>query len=119
REPADVSASNSPTLMSMTATNAGIILGTAAYMSPEQAKGKNTDARSDIWAFGVVLYEMLTGHSAFTGETTLEILGSVLKSDPDWTALPEGTSPILRSLLRRCLQKDRNRRFRDAADVRI
>ena len=86
REP-DVGAdvSNSPT-MSAAATYAGVILGTAAYMSPEQAKGKTADARSDIWAFGVVLFEMLTGRPCFTGETAIEIMGGVLKAEPDWTA---------------------------------
>ena len=86
---AQTDVSQSPTMMSpATMTSAGVILGTAAYMAPEQARGKPADARSDIWAFGVILYEMLTGKSAFGGETMVEILGGVLKSDPDWTALP-------------------------------
>ena len=109
--------SQSPTLLS--GTVAGVIMGTAAYMSPEQAKGKKADTRSDIWAFGVVLYEMLTGTPAFEGETLVEILGGVMKAEPDWTALPPATPPAVRSVLRRCLQKDRDRRFRDIADVKI
>jgi eukaryotic-like serine/threonine-protein kinase len=99
------------------ATVEGVILGTPAYMSPEQAKGKTSDRRSDIWAFGVMLYEMLTGKSGFAGETTVETLSSVLKTDPDWTALPPNAA--VRSLLSRCLQKDRERRLRDIVDARL
>ena len=113
----EASASQSPTMVS--GTMPGMILGTAAYMSPEQAKGRAADTRSDIWAFGAVLYEMLAGKPAFTGDEILEILGSVLKSEPDWTALPQNTPPLIRSLLKRCLQKDRNRRMRDIADARF
>jgi hypothetical protein len=96
-----------------------MILGTAAYMSPEQAKGKETDRRTDIWAFGCLLYEMLTGKQSFSGETIVEVLGGVVKTEPDWTALPETTPVLIRSLLRRCLQKDRNRRVHYIEDVRI
>jgi eukaryotic-like serine/threonine-protein kinase len=110
--------SNSPTL-SRAATMQGVILGTAAYMSPEQARGKPVDKRTDIWAFGAVLYELLTGKQAFHGETTTEILAAVLRGEPDWQALPEATPPSIRTLLRRCLQKEVSRRVRDAADVRI
>jgi len=88
-------------------------------MSPEQAKGKSADKRSDIWAFGSVLYEMLTGRRGFAGETTVEVLSSVLKAEPDWTALPAATPPAVRSLVRRCLQKDPTRRLRDIADARF
>jgi len=109
--PSNTVLSHSPTL-SMAATNAGLILGTAAYMSPEQAKGKAADTQSDVWAFGVVLYEMLSGKPAFEGETIIEILGGVTKVAPAWNALPETTPPQIRSLLRRCLQKDRRRRLR-------
>ncbi len=109
--------SNSPTLM--TGTGRGVILGTAAYMSPEQARGKTVDRTSDIWAFGCVLYEMLTGTQPFTGETITDILAGIVKMDPDWTALPEGTPSIIRSLLRRTLQKDRNQRLRDIGDGKI
>jgi len=101
------------------ATQPGIIMGTAGYMSPEQAKGKPADSRSDIWAFGVVLYEMLTARRAFGGETTPEILGSVTRAEPDWSALPENTPPSVRTLLRRCLQKDPARRTHHIADVRL
>ena len=90
-----VNAMTSPTL-SMHATQAGIILGTAAYMSPEQAAGKPVDKRSDLWAFGVVLMEMLTGRPVFTGETVSHVLASVLKTDPDWTALPADTPAPIR-----------------------
>jgi serine/threonine protein kinase len=109
--------SNSPTLV--TAATSGVILGTAAYMSPEQAKGKEADRATDIWAFGSVLYEMLTGKQAFRGEVVTEILSEILKSEPEWSRLPTETPDDLHKLLRRCLQKDANRRFRDARDVRI
>jgi Tol biopolymer transport system component len=111
--------SQSPTLMSPAATGLGVILGTAGYMAPEQARGQTADARSDVWAFGVVLYEMLTGRTAFGGETTMDVLGGVVKADPDWAALPPTTPPSIRSLIRRCLQKDRSRRLRDIADARF
>ena len=110
--------SNSPTL-SMAATMHGVILGTAAYMSPEQAKGKAVDKRTDIWAFGCVLYELLTGKQAFGGEDITEILAAVVKSEPDWTALPANISPFIRVLLGRCLRKNRLQRLADAGSVRI
>lgn len=109
---------NSPTLSRM-ATEAGIILGTAAYMSPEQAKGKPVDRRTDIWAFGCVLFEMLTGEQAFSGETVTDVLAAVLKTDPDWSRLPSATPAHVRVLLRRCLQKDPRQRLRDIGDARI
>jgi serine/threonine protein kinase/Tol biopolymer transport system component len=111
-------AMNSPTL-SIHATQAGIILGTAAYMSPEQAAGKIVDRRSDLWAFGVVLLEMLTGRQTFNGETTSHVLAAVLKDEPDWSLLPLETPQAIRTLLRRCLQKDRKRRLDSAAAARI
>jgi serine/threonine protein kinase len=116
REPADAVLSNSPTI-SMAATNAGVILGTAAYMSPEQARGRAVDKRTDIWALGCVLCEMLTGKRAFSGETVVEVLGAVLRAEPDWTSLPQTTPPGIRSLLKRCLQGDTKRRLRDIADA--
>jgi serine/threonine-protein kinase len=94
-------------------------LGTAAYMSPEQAKGRPADKRSDIWAFGCVFYEMLTGRRAFDGEDVSETLASILKSDPDWRALPSDTPPPIRVLLQRCLERDRRRRVGDMAGVRF
>jgi eukaryotic-like serine/threonine-protein kinase len=100
-------------------THEGVILGTAAYMSPEQAQGQVADSRSDIWAFGVVLYEMLTGKQGFSGRTTVEVLSNVLKTDLDWTELPVSTPPAVRSLLQRCVQKERSRRLRDIADARF
>ena len=109
---------NSPTL-SQAATMQGVILGTAAYMSPEQARGKAVDKRTDIWAFGCVLYELLTGKQTFHGEDITEILASVVKSEPDWTALPVNVSPSIRVLLQRCLRKDRRQRTPDAATIRI
>jgi eukaryotic-like serine/threonine-protein kinase len=117
-EGGSVAATMSPTL-SMHATQAGLILGTAAYMSPEQAAGKPADKRSDIWAFGVVLLEMLTGGQAFTGETVPHVLASVLKSEPDWSRLPSNTPPQVRRLLRRCLEKDRKRRLDSAVAARL
>ncbi len=100
-------------------THAGMILGTAAYMSPEQARGKSVDRRSDIWAFGCVLYEMLTGRRAFDGETVTDVLAALVKSDPDWTALPPGTPRPIRTMLRRALAKDPKQRLRDIADARL
>ena len=109
---------NSPTV-SRAATIQGVILGTAAYMSPEQARGKLVDKRTDIWAFGAVLYELLTGKQAFSGEDVTEILAAVVKSEPDWSRLPEATPVPIRTLLRLCLRKDKRQRLQDAADVRI
>src|SRR5215471_10411598 len=109
--------SNSPTLM--TAPTSNVILGTTSYMSPEQAKGKEADRATDLWAFGCVLYEMLVGLQVFSGETVGEILSEIFKSEPDWARLPTNTPANVRRLLRRCLQKDANRRFGSARDVRI
>ena len=109
---------NSPTL-SQAATMQGVILGTAAYMSPEQARGKSVDKRTDIWAFGCVLYELLTGKQAFQGEDTTEILAAVVKTEPDWSRLPKTTPPTVRMLIKRCVQKDRTLRLRDAGDARL
>jgi serine/threonine protein kinase/Tol biopolymer transport system component len=103
--------SNSPTITTPAMTMHGMILGTAAYMAPEQAKGRAVDCRADIWAFGCVLYEMLTGARAFDGEDTTEILGAIVKTDPDWTRLPATTPPYVSDLLRRCLQKDLKKRL--------
>ncbi|MCJ7753255.1 MAG: serine/threonine protein kinase, partial [Thermoanaerobaculales bacterium] len=117
-EAGDSSVSLSPTL-TRHATLEGVILGTAAYMSPEQAKGKKVDRRADIWAFGVVLWEMLTGARLFAEETASETLAAVLKDDPDWESLPAGTPRRLVELLRRCLQRDPRRRLHDIADGRL
>ncbi|MBZ5644316.1 MAG: protein kinase [Acidobacteriia bacterium] len=117
-EASNMDIGNSPTL-SMAATMQGVILGTAAYMSPEQAKGKAITKATDIWAFGCVLYEMLSGHHAFEGEDITEILAAVVRAEPDWTRLPERTPQSIRTLLRRCLRKDRHQRFQDATDARI
>jgi len=110
--------SNSPTMLSA-ATGAGIILGTAAYMSPEQARGKAVDRRADVWAFGCVLYEMLTGEQAFKGEIITDVIAGIIKADPDWKLLPADVPLVVRSLLRRCLEKDPNRRLHEIADARI
>ncbi|HKF42595.1 MAG TPA: protein kinase [Thermoanaerobaculia bacterium] len=110
--------SHSPTITGV-ATREGVIIGTAAYMSPEQARGKPVDKRTDIWAFGVVLYEMLAGREAFHGETVSDTLAAILTKDPDWSRLPARTPPGIRRLLARCLEKDRNRRLHDIADARI
>jgi serine/threonine protein kinase len=109
--------SHSPTLVK--GTQAGVILGTAAYMSPEQAKGKVVDKRSDNWAFGCVLFEMITGKQSFSGETLTDILASVVRAEPDWSALPAGTPEAIRRLLRRCLTKDPKQRLRDIGEARI
>ena len=100
------------------ATQAGTILGTAAYMSPEQARGQTVDKRTDIWAFGCVLYEMLTGHAAFPGETVSDTIAAILGHEPDWAALPANTPPAVARLLQRGLAKDPKRRLRDIADAR-
>ncbi len=98
-------------------TQPGTVLGTAAYMSPEQATGKPVDKRADIWAFGCVLFECLTGKRPYQGESITETVASVLKSEPDWTLLPAGTPTMVRSVLRRCLQKDPGLRLRDIGDA--
>jgi Tol biopolymer transport system component len=100
-------------------TRAGVILGTAAYMSPQQARGQVVDKRADIWAFGCVLYEMLTGRVAFAGETVSDTIGKILEREPDWSALPSTTPAVIRRLLLRCLAKDPKQRLRDIGDVRI
>jgi hypothetical protein len=100
-------------------TRVGSLLGTAAYMSPEQARGQAVDKRSDIWAFGCVLYEMLTGRAAFAGETVTDTLAHVLEREPDWSGLPRTTPANVRHLLRRCLAKDAKKRLRDIGDVTL
>ena len=118
-EPSTASVMQSPTITSPALTEFGVILGTAAYMSPEQARGRTADKRSDIWAFGAVLYEMLTGKRAFEGDDISYTLANVLKSEPDWGVLPADTPPSIRRVLRRCLEKDPRRRTHDIADARI
>jgi serine/threonine protein kinase len=108
----------SPTLTAA-ATRAGVLLGTAAYMAPEQARGKRVDRRADIWAFGCVLYELLTGRSTFEGETTSDILACIIRAEPDWSLLPGSVSSRLCELLRRCLQKDPKQRLQAIGDARI
>lgn len=110
--------SSSPT-MSRMATQAGIILGTAAYMSPEQARGKAADRRADIWAFGCVLYEMLTGEMTFSGETVSDVLAAIIKEHPNWAQLPATTSTRIQVLVRRCLRKDPRQRLQAIGDARI
>ena len=110
---------NSPTITSPAMTQMGMILGTAAYMSPEQAKGRSVDKRADVWAFGAVLYEMLTGRRAFEGEDISDTLARILMKEPDWAALPATVPPVVVTVLRRCLQKDRKQRARDIGDVSL
>jgi Tol biopolymer transport system component len=110
--------SQSPTL-AHSGTQAGVILGTAAYMSPEQARGKPVDKRSDIWAFGVLLHEMLTGGQLFAGETVSDVLAGVLKTEVDLASLPDPTPPVIRQLLRRCLERNPKNRLHDIADARL
>ena len=109
---------NSPTLTAR-ATQFGTILGTAAYMAPEQAKGKAVDRRADIWAFGVVLFEMLAGQRAFKGDDVSDVLAAVLRQEIDWQALPADTPANVRRVLARCLERDPKRRLRDIGDVWI
>src|SRR5262245_5907487 len=116
--PTNQALSHSPTL-SMAATNAGVILGTAAYMSPEQVRGRPVDKRADIWAFGCVLYEMLTGRNAFQGDDVSDTLAFVITKEIDWKSLGDSTPVPIRRLLRRCLQKDRKKRLADIGDARL
>ncbi len=109
---------NTPTLTSPAMTEAGMILGTAAYMSPEQARGRPVDKRADIWAFGVILFELLTGRRLFDGETVSDTLASVLRQDIPWDSLPAPTPTSVRRLLSSCLERDPNKRLRDIADAR-
>src|SRR6185436_8722443 len=118
---------NSPTVVGPTFTSGGaeartqfgVILGTAAYMSPEQARGRAVDKRADIWAFGVVLWEMLTGETLFAGETLSETLAAVIKDEPKLDRVPAGTPPAVRRLLARCLERDPKLRLRDIGEARI
>jgi eukaryotic-like serine/threonine-protein kinase len=107
----------SPTI-TVGGTGSGVILGTVGYMSPEQARGRVVDKRADIWAFGCVLYEMLTGARAFPGDTTSDTIAAIIEREPDWSQLPASTPPAVQRLLRRCLQKDAKRRLRDIGDAR-
>ena len=116
---ASSSVSQSPTITTPAMTEAGVILGTAAYMSPEQARGKPVDKRADIWAFGCVLYEMLTGRRAFDGQGVSETLARVIEREPDWSRLPATLSPALGTYIRRCLQKDPRQRVQSIGDVRL
>jgi serine/threonine-protein kinase len=111
--------SHSPTITSPAMTRAGVVLGTAAYMSPEQARGRPPDRRNDVWAFGCVLFEMLTGRRAFGAAEVSDVLADVLRADPDWKALPPTTPASVRRLLRRCLEKDPRRRLADIRDARL
>jgi Tol biopolymer transport system component len=114
-----IASSQSPTLTTPAATRVGVILGTAAYMSPEQARGRPVDKRADIWAFGCVLYEMLTRTRAFDGEDVTDTMGAVLHKEPDWAVLGADTPARVRLVLQRCLEKDPRRRLRDIGDVRL
>ena len=110
---------DSPTITTPAMTQAGMILGTAAYMSPEQAKGRPADKRADVWAFGCVLYEMLTARRAFAGDDTTETIAAIIRADPDWTRLAADTPESVRRLLRRCLAKDPYVRLADIRDARL
>jgi Tol biopolymer transport system component len=118
QEGADLARPDSPTLTTA-GTRPGVVLGTPAYMSPEQARGQQPDKRTDIWSFGCVLYEMLTGVAPFKDTTVSDTLSGILTREPDWSALPRNTPPHVRILLRRCLEKDPKRRLRDSGDARI
>ena len=110
--------SQSPTL-AQTGTQAGVILGTASYMSPEQARGRRVDKRTDIWAFGALLFELLTGDRAFAGETVTDVLAAVVHTEPAWDRLPTPVPAPIRRLLRRCLRKNADERLHDIADARL
>ena len=113
------SVSQSPTITTPAKTQTGIILGTAAYMSPEQARGQSVDKRADIWAFGCVLFEMLTGGAPFARDTLTDTFAAIVDREPSWESLPAATPDRIRDLLRRCLQKDPSRRLRDVGDARL
>lgn len=117
-DPGDSDVTNSPTIV-RAATHAGVIIGTAAYMSPEQARGRKVDRRADVWAFGVLLWEMLTGQRMFIGETVSDTLAAVLTKQPDFSALPPETPPHVRWLLERCLGRDAKKRLRDIGEARV
>ena len=110
---------NSPTMTSPAVTQIGVLLGTAAYMAPEQARGKIIDRRVDIWAFGCVLFEMLSGRRPFDGETVTDVLSAIVSREPDWSALPARVPASVRQLLRRCLEKDPRKRLRDIGEARL
>src|SRR5437667_1958482 len=114
-----VDISSSDSTLTVEVSRDGTVVGTVGYMSPEQARGAPTDKRTDIWAFGCVLYEMLAGRKAFPGKTLSDFIAAVLTGEPDWGALPGSTPWNVRALLRRCLQKDRNQRLRDIGDARL
>ncbi len=117
-EPSGHADANSPTITA-NYTRPGVVLGTAAYMSPEQARGRKLDKRTDIWSFGIILFECLTGETLFRGETATDSMGAIMHKDPEWSLLPPTTPPTIQLLLRRCLTKDRKRRLHDIADARI
>jgi eukaryotic-like serine/threonine-protein kinase len=119
-EGASANAAATPTVTSpSTLTSAGVVLGTPAYMAPEQARGRDADRRADIWAFGCVLYEMLTAKRPFGGETLTDVMAAVIDAEPDWSRLPGSTPPPVRQLLRRCLQKDPRKRLQAIGDARV
>ncbi len=119
-EAGSVSASMSPTIsLTAAATQMGMVIGTAAYMAPEQAKGKVVDKRADVWAFGAVLYEILTGQKPFVGDDVSTTLARVIEREPDWDALPSNLSPVLATYLRRCLAKEPKQRIPDIAAMRL
>jgi serine/threonine-protein kinase len=111
--------SDSPTITTPARTRYGVVLGTAAYMSPEQARGEVVDEQSDIWAFGCVLFEILTGRPSFDGRSASDIIAAILRGEPDWTRLPPGLHPRVRLLLERCLEKDKANRYHTIADARV
>ena len=116
----DPNMSMSPTIsLTAAATQMGMVIGTAAYMAPEQASGKTVDKRADVWAFGVVLFEMLTGTRPFVGDDVSKTLARVIDREPDWAALPDTVPPVLNTFLRRCLQKNPQKRIRDIGDVSL
>jgi serine/threonine protein kinase len=117
-EPGDVAPVNAPTV-TLAGTREGRVVGTPAYMSPEQARGQAVDKRTDVWAFGCVLYEMLTGRAAFARETMTDTLAAVLEHEPDWSAVRGALHPRLRLLLQRCLEKNVRNRYQGIGDARV